>query len=67
MILIVMKKNADGMGLHFVKLLKAKQCAIICVDEMLNYLNEIEKDFHKGYFASDTNHWHEVKESLLKL
>ena len=46
---------------------KAKQCALIAVDEMINYFSK--ETFMMAYLEiaiSEVNYWQEVKQELLK-
>lgn len=42
---------------------RAKECAIIAVDEVLSINKEIWDDFHEGYFEK----WQQVKQEIKKL
>lgn len=50
-----------------INLQDAKQCAIIAVDEIINAIKLIEKDYHEGYFSSDIAHYQSVKEEIINL
>lgn len=41
---------------------KAKQCALICVDEIIKFT--IEKQNESMYFEMDLKYWQEVKQEI---
>tara|TARA_R110000803_G_scaffold163609_1_gene227289 strand:+ start:303 stop:533 length:231 start_codon:yes stop_codon:yes gene_type:complete len=44
---------------------EAKQCALICVDEMIKFI--IEKQNESMYFEMDLKYWQEVKREINNL
>jgi hypothetical protein len=51
---------------EIIRLINSKQCALICVDEMVSYLYDIE--FHKREDAiKSVKYWKEVKQEINKL
>lgn len=46
---------------------ECKKCALVVVYENIEYLSNIEKDFHEGYFFNDIKYWKDVKTEILSL
>jgi hypothetical protein len=50
---------------------KAKQCALIAVDEILEnvnyFFNELEKDGLPNKFDDEIEYWNEIKQEIIKL
>lgn len=53
--------NLDGIISHTKE--ESKQCALICVDEMINYLKPLAYDVQSIH----TSYWQEVKQEINKL
>ena len=57
----------DNGDLYWIGKENAKQSALICVDEMIREIKEIQ--FNEDIFMEDTviSYWNEVKQEIIKL
>ena len=66
---MTVKEKAEELHIEFWSLLNdsrtAKQCALICVDEILNNSQRNGKDIWR--LPSDANYWQQVKTEIEKL
>ena len=60
---LVEKMHIESDIIYVMSKLQAKKCAIKLVDEILNYINIMNKDFNNNLSSND---WEKVKEEIEK-